>query len=343
MKNKIWFVVSAFAMTTWLAAQADLAKITGKYFAADGIEFENMLKMKKKQKEDLELKFIGEESGKIQNKLNMKWKGGSVDAYLDEKLYNKNNIVWFKASEFGFILIAPEVLAIVNSSGDKVGDVLVKDKNKLKDYDMDTAKAMIDDLMGQLTSSASDERKQKLMKYKAYKENVGKVVFAENNRLFYSPYGVPEEDPASYIKSITIGRNFAMQAFMDVNPYQKYGKTSEINIEYEFEGKKFNRKDQAKLSRGWSNTPKIDPPNDYYFLSGRTVVLENKLDYTFIYTILQSRNKLVAGKSYPLKVTFYAYKDGANVAKLAEGTISLKYEADSEKALNTWQEYIDDL
>lgn len=34
-------------------------------------------------------------------------------------------------------------------------------------------------------------------------------------------------------------------------------------------------------------------------------------------------------KTFNMKVKVYVYKDGANVAKIAEGTIALKYEPES--------------
>jgi hypothetical protein len=53
--------------------------------------------------------------------------------------------------------------------------------------------------------------------------------------------------------------------------------------------------------------------------------------------------KLLFGKSYNLKVTIYAYKDGANVGKLGEGVIAMKYEPESQAAMDLWKKWIEEL
>lgn len=50
--------------------------------------------------------------------------------------------------------------------------------------------------------------------------------------------------------------------------------------------------------------------------------------------------KLLMGKTYNLKVTVYVYKDGANVAKIAEGSIALKYQPESQSFMDLWKEWI---
>lgn len=343
MKTKIFLTGIMLMALNITLSQANLSSITGKYFAADGIEFENAMRMKKKQKEDLEVTFVGEANGKIENKMILKWKGGSIEAFLDEKLFDKKQLVWFKAGANHFVLLEDGVIAITNEQGSQVGDVLAKNKSKLSEFDLDTAKAVIESLKSELNSEADDAEKQKLMKsHKAYKENIGKVVFSENVRLFSNAYvqSTPE-DPTKFIKTQTLGKYIAYQAYFDVKPAKKYGSTSELNIEYEFEGQKLDRKSQAKKGRAWSNLPKVEAFNEFTMKQGRLLVGDATLDYTMAQAILNVRDKLQFGKSYNLKVTIYAYKDGANVAKLAEGTIALKYEPESEKALDTWQEWID--
>jgi hypothetical protein len=54
----------------------------------------------------------------------------------------------------------------------------------------------------------------------------------------------------------------------------------------------------------------------------------------------EMNGKLLMGKTYNLKVTIYVYKDGANVAKIAEGSIALKYQPESQSSMDLWKEWI---
>ncbi len=344
MKNKNFFTVIAFLSMGVLFAQADLGYINGKYFASDGFEFENAMRMKKKQKEDIELSFFGEVGGRLENKLVVKWKGGTLDLFLDEKLYNKKQVVWFKGGGNSFIELEKGVFAVADEAGKRIGDVLAKDKSKFNDFDMDTALALIENMTSELNDEATQKEKQKFMKtHKAYAENIGKVVFSENLRLFSDAFVRSQpEDPAKFIKSQVIGKYIAYQAYFNDKPAQKYGASAELNIEYEFEGQKLDRKSQSKKSRGWASLPRVDAFDEFTMKQGRLLVGDSTIDYVMAQTILNARGKLQYGKSYNLKITIYAYKDGANVAKLAEGTIALKFEPESEKTLNTWEEWIEE-
>lgn len=340
------------AMLLFLAAnvamaQADLGGLTGKYSAADGLEFENMMKMVKKQKEDIEIKFVGEENGSIANKLVLKWKGGELKALLDEKLYNKKKIVIFRQGEMNFIMLEMGVLALTDKDGTKVGDVLAKDKSKLKDFDLDTAKALVDELMGDLNAGVANEALAKLMKSATFKNNIGKVVFSDNKALFGNPYGLVEYEDKKHIKSQIIGRPIWFNFYTDVNVAAKYGKSAEMNIEYEMEGVKKDRKSLSKLGRTWAESfKKIDATGDgYMFTYGRVAGDSNMraFDYAFLALMSDMNEKLMFTRSYNMKVTVYVYKDGANVAKLAEGTIALKYELESKEKFDLWKEWIDSM
>lgn len=345
MKTKIT-VVLLFLAANLMTAQADLGSISGKYFAADGLEFENMMKMKKKQKEDIEIKFVGEENGKIENKLVLKWKGGDLQAFLDEKLYNKKQTIMFKAGENTFIQLEEGVIAIADGRGERIGDVLAKDKNKLKDFDLDTAKALLDELMSDLKSSENDEALAKMMTSTTFKNNLDKVVFVDNKNVLYNAYGKVEYDEKKHIKTQIIGKPIWYNYYSKTNVAAKYGKTSEMNIEFEMEGVKKDRKSSAKLGRNWaSSIPKVESPDRYMFLQGRSFCdpSQKYFDYAFLSLMSEMDGKLQIGKSYNLKVTIYVYKDGANLAKIAEGTIALKYEAESQKSMELWKEWIDQM
>lgn len=336
-------VVLLYLVTNFMFGQADLGSISGKYFAADGLEFENMMKMKKKQKEDIEINFVGEENGKIANKIVLKWKGGELQAFLDEKLYNKKKTIMFKAGDNTFIQLEAGVIAIADGRGEKIGDVLAKDKNKLKDFDLDTAKALLDELMGDLNSAANDEALAKMMTSTTFKNNIDKVVFVDNKNILYNAYGKVEYDEKKHIKTQIIGKPIWYNYYSKINVAAKYGKTSEMNIEYEMEGVKKDRKSCAKLGRNWANSiPKIESPDRYLFLQGRSFCdpTQKYFDYAFLALMDEMNGKLLMGKTYNLKVTIYVYKDGANVAKIAEGSIALKYQPESQSSMDLWKEWI---
>lgn len=345
MKTKL-LAIGLFFATNLFFAQADLGSITGKYFAADGLEFENMMKMKKKQKEDIEVTFVGEANGKIENKIVLKWKGGELQAFLDEKLYNKKKTILFRAGANTFIQLEDGVLAIANSDGSQIGDVLAKVSNKLKDFDIDTAKAIVDELMSELKSAESDAALEKMMTSATFKNNLEKVVFVDDKNILYNAYGKVEYDEKKHIRTQIIGKTIWYNYYSKTNAAAKYGKTSEINIEYEMEGVKKDRKSCAKLGRNWaSSIPKIESPDRYMFLQGRSFCDPNPkiFDYAFLALMNEMNGKLLMGKTYNLKVTIHVYKDGANVAKLAEGTIALKYEPESQKSMDLWKEWIDQM
>jgi hypothetical protein len=347
MKRKFVTLLLSFATySATLFAQADLAAITGKYSAADGFEFENALKMKKKQKDDISVTFVGEADGKIQNLVIVKWKGGEFKAFLDEKLYNKKKVVWFKESENTLFELAPGVFAIANKDGSQVGDVLAKDKNQLKDFDIETAKALIDEKTSELKSDADDAALQKMMKFNAFKNNLEKVIFVDNKNAIFSAYGEPKEDPKVHIKSQVIGKPVWYNYYSKTNAMAKYGETAEINIEYEMEGVKKDRKSCAKLGRNWaSSIPKVKTQDRYMFLNGRSFCdpSDKYYDYAFLSLMNDMNGKLLFGKSYNLKVTIYAYKDGANVGKLGEGVIAMKYEPESQAAMDLWKKWIEEM
>jgi len=133
--------------------------LSWKYYAADGLEFENMMKLKKKQKEEIELTFIGEANGKIENKSAIKWKGGQIQNFLCEKLYNSKKIVWFgTGGDNTFIKLDEGVIAIVSIGfdGTEIGDVLSKEGAKLKDFDVETVEAFVDAMAGAKNAKAND-------------------------------------------------------------------------------------------------------------------------------------------------------------------------------------------
>lgn len=343
MKRKLMAMLLCLASTTTFA-QADLEAISGKYAAADGLEFENMMKLKKKQKDDIQLTFVGEESGKIENKLVIKWKGGEIRGFLDEKLYNSKKIAWFKSDgENSFIKLDDGVIAIANRTGTAIGDVLAKDAAKLKDFDLETAKALVDGMMGDVNAGATEDGLKKMMKFDAFKNNLEKVVFADNRNTFFNAYGEPKEDPKKHIKSQILGKTVYFNYYSATNAEAKYGKSAEYNIEYEMEGIKKDRKTCSKLGRNWAQSiKKIDVANRHLFLNGRSFCdpVEKIYDYAFLSLMNDVSGKLMFGKTYNLKVTIYVYKDGANVATLGTGIIALKYEPESKALMDLWAEWI---
>jgi len=345
MKKKLIAIMLCIVTATSFA-QADLTSLSGKYYAADGLEFENMMKLKKKQKDGIELTFVGEAKGKIENKLSIKWKGGEIQNYLNEKLFNSKKLVWFgTGGDNTFIKLDEGVIAIVSigSDGTKVGDVLAKDASKLKDFDFETVKALVDAMAGDKNAEANEALLKKMMKYDAFKNNLEKVVFGDNRNTFYNDYGEPKEDPKTHIKSQILGKAVYYNCYTATNPEAKYAASAEYNIEFEMEGVKKDRKSCSKLGRNWAESfQKLEVKSRHLFLSGRTFCdpAQKIYDYAFLSLMNDLSGKLLMGKTYNLKVTVYVYKDGANVATLGTGIIALKYEPESKAQMDLWVEWI---
>jgi hypothetical protein len=51
----------------------------------------------------------------------------------------------------------------------------------------------------------------------------------------------------------------------------------------------------------------------------------NSADYAFLELLRLTQDNLKVGETYDLNVTVWAFKDGANIDPVAEGTIQLEY------------------
>ena len=335
-------MMACASVITW--AQDNFAEVTGSYYADQGIDYRGPMG-NKKQKDGIELTFVDKENGKIENRIDLNCTGGKLKFYLNESLYNKQKLALFKSNEMqaSLIMIDKNVFAILES--DKLTDVLAKDKSMLSTYDLETAKAKYEDLKRKQDGAAADAAKQKMMNFAAYKENVGKVVFATNWGLFYPPeFNTAKEDPKQFLKSTELGKSIAAMAYFDKNPVATCGKTCQFNYEYEILGQKKDRKSNQSKSRAWSNMVKDkEVINDYKFLGAHSLYNDpdNMWDATWVDLLHSVKDQLKAGQSYNFKMTVYTWKDGANQEKLAEGTIALQITASSLEWLNKvigWKE-----
>ncbi|KOY87002.1 hypothetical protein AD998_13395 [bacterium 336/3] len=325
----------------------DETGISGTYYALKGIQFNKTVFQK-----TLKLQFLAKENGKVVNKLNVYYNkdGGFNTPYLDEKMKEKN-ITMFKCSDCNQLFYyssyvnsefyQPEagVVIVYEDNAKKVVDVWAKDKAKLEVYDLETAQAKYDQFKKQADSEKFEQKKKSLMSnYPTYKENIGKVVFVDNFGVFNYQYtDQPKEDSKSFVKSQSMGKSIYWGAYLPMPMTVTCGNTCLRNMEYEMEGIKTSREELRNKSRKWSDMIKEKPAEDRFCLNNGFQLIshrENIWDYAYIYVLYQNREKFQLGKSYKLTARLYSHKDGANVEKVAEGSIMLVYDQDAKKELS---------
>jgi hypothetical protein len=101
------------------------------------------------------------------------------------------------------------------------------------------------------------------------------------------------------------------------------------------------------------NIPQIDKDQDrFYFWYPKVAIntSNNVADYAFLELLRLTQDKIQMGQTYDLKVTVWAYKDGANIDPVASGTIQLEYSKDENKTkkrlfepVNGWVSKIEDV
>jgi len=321
----------------------DETGISGTYYAQKGIELETNIFQKV-----LKLQFVFKESGQIVNKLSIFYnqKGHSSNGYLIEKIKEKKNVNQFGSfdrggvfSEGGFIYeVEKGVLILWSTKKKAVIDVWAKDKAKLDAYDIETAQAKFDLFQKEVAMDEFEQKKKSLMSnYPTYKENIGKVVFVDNFGIFnYNYTDQPKEDSKSFAKSQSMGKSIYWGAYLPMPMTVTCGNTCLRNMEYEMEGIKTNREELRNKSRKWSNMIKEKPAEDRFCLNNGFQMISHRekiWDYAYVYLLYQNKDKFQLNKSYKLTARLYSHKDGANVEKVAEGSIMLVYDETAKKEL----------
>ena len=344
--------------------ETDVLGITGEYFGY-------------KDPSAIGLRFVKESEGKIVDELHYFEKKGepTMKLLMKESYFRKHQVKlffhWRSASASSYvemIEVAPGVIAIV--TGDRslnkydqpipldatrtVVDLGAKNKADFDTWDIETAQAKVDMIMGTLKGAAGEKAKKQLMKYDVYKNHVGKIAFAKGtNYLRNQKRNQPTEKEANFITKQILGETVAYKPYFD-KPLEQSHPGAWFNVTYEMAGVKTDREALRKSSSVFAkNIPQMDDDQDlfYWFYPKVTINTSNNVaDYAFLELLRLTQDKLTSGQTYDLKVTVWAYKDGANIDPVATGTIQLEYATDENKTkkrlfepVNGWVSKIEDV
>ncbi len=306
-------------------------------------------------------KFIKEDEGKIVNHLQYFEEKGSdprLKLELKENYYTKHQVKlfyhWLSASASGYIELIevdPGVLAQIKSDRSynegpvaldatrTVTDVYAKDKESFDVWDVETAQAKVDMLVGTLKAEEVEKTKKKLERFEVYSNYKGKIAFTKStNYLRNQKYNEPTEKAANFITKEELGATVAYKPYFEL-PLEVSHPGAWFNITYEMLGETTDREVLRKSSSVFSkNIPQIDSDQDkFYFWNPRVTVntSNNVADYAFLELMRKTQDNLKVGGIYDLKITVWAHKDGENIAAVASGTIQLEYtkEANGTKKL----------
>ena len=323
-------------------SETDEMGITGEYFGL-------------KDPGAVGFRFVKEAEGKIVNQLHYFEKKGdpTMKLTMKESYYTKHQVkmffYWRSASASSYVEmmeIAPGVFAII--TGDRslnkyedpipldatrtVVEVGAKNKADFETWDIETAQAKVDMLLTTLKSANADKAKKKLMRFDVYKNYKGKIAFAKGtNYLRNQKANQPTEKVANFITKRELGETVAFKPYFE-EPLASSHPGAWFNITYEMLGETTDREKLRKSSTKFSkNIPQIDKDQDkFYFWYPKVTIntSNNVADYAFLELLRLTQDKLQAGNTYDLKVTVWAYKDGANIDPVATGTIQLEYTTD---------------
>lgn len=333
---------------------------SGTYTALDGVEFKNAQGAKRKQT-TLKLKFVGRDGDKFVNTLNVYFNkaGGNVPFYLKDKETKKLGAKVYRYDNFQsiwMIEVEPGVLiAIENKTthldmirgNETVNDVFVKDPAKLEVYDIETAQAKFEQMMSKGKAKEDEKLRERLMEYKAYKENVGKVVFVDTYTRFNYKYGdKPTEDPKNFVKTRDMGDDVFLGAYFKEKINTSCGTDCQLNIVYEMNGKTGDRVALRNSSAKWNKMISAKKNIEYFcYNSGHQMISsrENIIDYAFMYTLYQNKASFKEGQTYKMTVKAFSNNDGNNEAEIATGTINFVYKAKKmEKWFKMFREWYDE-
>ncbi|UKN00582.1 hypothetical protein K6119_12660 [Paracrocinitomix mangrovi] len=331
--------------------------VSGAYTSLDPEEVKAPSGMIKKIN-DFGFEFVKEKDGNVVNELT--WhisKTDKVDLKLKESWKTKNNQVvfykWLSASKYiELIQLEPGVFAgttvknsIPNNGGAAPADwertvenVFAKDPAQLEVYDKETAKAKTDMIMMSLNAEAIEKKKKEMEGYEAYKNYVGKIAFSDVLNIFNYQYtDKPTEDPKKFKKELEIGKEMYLRAYLD-KPLAIAYPGAWFNISYEMKGKKTDRESlRAKSSFYSKNIPRKDRYlGDFCTWVHSTIEKQRGFDvwdYAYVELLYQLKDEFKVGETYELTVTFSAFKDGENIATVAQGKVNLKFTEDSKKLL----------
>jgi hypothetical protein len=175
----------------------DETGVSGSYTAINGIAFENAMGAIRSQR-TLKVKFTGRDGNTFVNKLEMFYnkEGKKYDFIINDKETKKLGATTYRITEYHSVWLVElekDVLMRIDNSSthreevegnEKITDVFAKDPAKLEVYDLETAQAKFEQMMNKGKAAEDEKVRTRLMEYKAYKENLEKVVFVNNYAYF---------------------------------------------------------------------------------------------------------------------------------------------------------------
>lgn len=323
----------------------DAKGISGTYHALLGSPFKDI------SQKTLKFQFVEKENGNFINNLRVYFNGDdSAYFYLFEK---PTKVLGGRVFQYDsgykndmFVEIAPNVYARILAGsypdglygGEKVVDVVAKDKEALETFDVETAQAKYDDMIRKSKKAEVAKKREDLMTYKAYKENLGKVVFVPSYGVFNYKYtDKPTEDPTKFIKSQSMGAALFYGAYLEEPMDVSCGKDCEFTAVYEMNGITADRVQLRGSEAKWQRMVKERKAESRMCINngyGLWSPSENSMDYAYIKVLYENKDKFQKGKTYKLNVTLHTTRDGNHVDKVAEGSINLVYDDNAEKTLN---------
>lgn len=318
----------------------DAKGISGTYFALDGIEYKSEMGSMRKQK-TLKVQYVDKKDGEFLQEITFYYNkaGGNYSFRRHGKMSKKYGHSVYRYTSFQSLWVIELekglFMAVANKSthkdtilGDElVGDIFAKDAAQLEVYDMEVAKAKWQQIVNKGKSGEVAKLQKKMMTYKAYKENVGKVTFASHYAKYNYRYSnKPTEDPKNFIKSASIADgSLYLGSYVKTPLGSLCGTDCEFNYVYEMNGKKVSRVELRNSAPNWSkNVGRLNKSYDYFNVY--KTVDGDGLDYAYLYLIYQNKDEFMYGKSYKLTVKVYSNRDQNDEELMAEGSIQLKYD-----------------
>lgn len=335
--------------------------INGSYTSFEPEEFKKPGAYTTKKISNFGFEFQKEKDGDVVN--NCLFRYGKTDKdlvalKLKENWKSKYNQIifykWISASKYmEMIVLEPGVIVATSVNGTitnnggvapadwerSVDNVFAKNPEKLLNYDKETAKAKVDIIMQTLNVEALAKKKKEMEGYKAYKEYVGRMAFSSKLGTFNYRYkDKPTEDPKNFKKELVLGEQLYFRGYLD-KPLAVSYPGAWYNISYELMGVKVDRENlRSKNSFFSKNIKRKDSWKDAYCTWVKSLIEKQRgfdvWDYAFIELLYQNKEKFEIGKSYELKVTITAYKDGEDVGEVCAGAVNLKYTEKSKELLH---------
>jgi hypothetical protein len=319
----------------------------------------------KKWQKTYKIKFTEKEGGNFVNKMEIfvNKDGLSMKFNLNDKMTKKMGGRVFRTDDFHSIwLVEVEkgmFLEMHHSSthreeldgSEKAEDVYAKDAAKLEGWDRDVAKAKFDAMFKGGAKKDAAKLKERLMEYKAYKENVGKVVFVPHFNVFNYQYtDKPTEDPTKFIKSQSMGKPLYWGAYLEMPLTTSCGEDCERNVVYEMNGIKADRVALRNSEAKWNKMIKKKEAENKFCINNGVQLWspsENILDYAFAKVLYENKANFKKGQTYKLTASLYGNRDGNNTEKVAEGSINLIWDDEAmkvmeEKLFKMFREFLDE-